>query len=84
MSAAAKRAACALVASIALLALPAPAFGSPEGEVVSVKPAQNGAKRMLYRIGPFEVVPGQNEIGNHVFAEKPQVDGWITRLRPDL
>ena len=84
MSAAVKRAACALVASIALLALPAPAFGSPEGEVVSVKPAQNGAKRMLYRIGPFEVVPGQNEIGNHVFAEKPQVDGWITRLRPDL
>jgi plastocyanin len=82
--AAVKRAACALVASFVLIALPAPAFGAPEGEVVSVKPAQNGAKRMLYRIGPFQVVPGQNEIGNRVFGEKPQVDGWITRIRPDL
>ena len=84
MPVAVKRAACVLVASLVVLALPAPAFGAPEGEVVSVKPAQNGAKRMLYRIGPFKVVPGQNEIGNRVFAEKPAVDGWITRMRPDL
>jgi plastocyanin len=82
---AAKRAGCALVVSFALLALSAPvASAAPEGELVSVSAAANGAQRMLYRIGPFQVVPGQNEIGNRIFAEKPQVDGWITRIRPDL
>jgi hypothetical protein len=80
-----KRAGCALAASIALLAVLAPVAGAaPKGELVSVEPAANGAKRMLYRIGPFEVIPGQNEIGNRVFGEKPPVDGWITRIRPDL
>ncbi len=67
----------------ALLAL-APAAGAAEGELVSVSAGANGAKRMLYRIGPFTVKPGQNEIGNQVFAQKPKVDGWITRIRPDL
>ncbi|HEV3377319.1 MAG TPA: hypothetical protein VG126_08575 [Thermoleophilaceae bacterium] len=84
MPAAVRRAFCALAASIALLAVPASAAAAPKGELVSVKPAANGAKRMLYRIGPFEVIPGQNEIGNKLITEKPQVDGWITRMRPDL
>jgi plastocyanin len=76
-----KRAGRALVASLAMLVLlPAAA----EAELVTVSAGANGAKRMLYRIGPLEVVPGQNEIGNQVFGEKPQVDGWITRIRPDL
>jgi plastocyanin len=78
-----KRAGVALAACLALF-VSAPAAGAAEGELVSVSPAANGAKRMLYRIGPFQVVPGQNEIGNRVFGEKPQVDGWITRIRPDL
>ena len=51
---------------------------------MSVSPAANGAKRMLYRVGPFTVVPGQNEIGNRIITAKPRVDGWITRMRPDL
>jgi hypothetical protein len=80
-----KRAGGALAAFMLLLMLSAPAAGAaPRGELVSVKPAQNGAQRLLYRIGPFEVIPGQNEIGNRIFAEKPAVDGWITRIRPDL
>jgi hypothetical protein len=79
-----KRAGCALVASFAVLVLSAPAAGAAQGELVSVSAGANGAKRMLYRIGPFEVKPGQNEIGNRIFAEKPKVDGWITRMRPDL
>jgi plastocyanin len=79
-----KRAGCALVASLVLLAVSVPAAGAVEGELVSVSAGANGAKRMLYRIGPFDVRPGQNEIGNRVFAEKPAVDGWITRIRPDL
>ncbi|MGH2847559.1 MAG: hypothetical protein ACRDL0_16330, partial [Thermoleophilaceae bacterium] len=84
MPPAVKRAGCALVASLALLALGAPAAAAAEGELVSVSAGSNGAKRMLYRVGPFEVRPGQNEIGNRIFFEKPQVDGWITRIRPDL
>jgi plastocyanin len=88
-----KRAGCALLASLALLALPVPVAGAaggpatsaePQGELVSVSAAANGAQRLRYRIGPFQVIPGQNEIGNRIFAEKPQVDGWITRIRPDL
>jgi hypothetical protein len=78
------RAGCVLAASLALLALPAPAAGAARGALVSVSPAANGAQRMVYRIGPLPVVPGQNEIGNRIFGEKPQVDGWITRFRPDL
>jgi len=49
-----------------------------------VHTAANGAKRIKYRIGPFEVKPGQNEIGYRVIGERPQVDGYFTRIRPDL
>ncbi len=51
---------------------------------VRVTKLKNGAKRMTYDIGPFTVIPGQNEIGYAPITEKPQVDGWITRIRPDL
>ena len=50
----------------------------------AVTKLQNGAKRLTYEIGPFNIVPGQNEIGYEPITEKPQVDGWITRIRPDL
>jgi plastocyanin len=80
----AKRAGAAFAAALSMLVLPGPALGAADGELVSVSPAANGAKRMLYRIGPFQVVPGQNEIGSRVFNDKPRVDGWITRIRPDL
>jgi plastocyanin len=79
-----KRAGCALVASLALLAFSVPPAGAVDGKLVSVSAGANGAKRMLYRIGPFQVKPGQNEISNRVVSQKPEVDGWITRIRPDL
>src|SRR5918994_1305346 len=60
-----KRVGVALAACLALLVLSAPAAGAAEGELVSVSPAANGAKRMLYRIGPFQVVPGVNVIHLH-------------------
>lgn len=43
-----------------------------------------GAKRITYRIGPLDVVPGQNSINLRPISERPQVDGYITRIRPDL
>ena len=87
------RAGGALVFCLALLACAAPlalardsdgptAFAA--GKVVSVKDAANGAKRLTYRIGPFRIKPGQNDIGFAPIVERPQVDGWITRMRPDL
>jgi plastocyanin len=78
------RAGCALVASLVMLALSAPAAGATEGELVSASAGANGAQRLLYRVGPFEVKPGQNEIGFRIIDDKPLVDGWITRMRPDL
>ena len=70
---------------LALLAVGAPSATAGElGKAVSVKPAANGAKRLTYRVGPFDVRPGQNEIAYNLISQKPQVDGYITRIRPDL
>jgi hypothetical protein len=49
-----------------------------------VQSLAGGAKRITYRIGPFDVTPGQNDIGFAPVLERPQVDGWFTRMRPDL
>jgi hypothetical protein len=69
-----------LAACLAALVLP----GAAHAEVTSVSAGANGAKRIEYRVGPFDVIPGQNEIGFRPIEDKPRVDGWITRIRPDL
>ena len=82
-----RRAGCALTSVVAVCLLSAaPASAAPEavGTAVEVSPGANGAQRLTYRIGPFNVIPGQNEISNEIIRQKPQVDGWITRIRPDL
>jgi hypothetical protein len=77
-----RRAVAALAAVLITLLLAAPA-GAVESSV-SVSKGANGAKRLTYRIGPFNIIPGQNEINNRIITQKPAVDGWITRIRPDL
>ena len=85
MAAARRRAGCALVSTIALLAIAAPpAPAAPEGKAVAVQSLAGGAKRIKYRIGPFDVTPGQNSIGFAPVAQRPQVDGYITRMKPNL
>ena len=42
-----------------------------------------GAKRLTYRIGPFNIIPGQNSIDYAPITQRPQVDGYITRIRPE-
>jgi plastocyanin len=80
-----RRAGCALIASLAVVAVAAPpALAAPEGKAVAVQSLAGGAKRITYRIGPFDIIPGQNEIGFAPIAEKPKVDGYFTRIRPDL
>jgi plastocyanin len=85
MAAAGKRAVCALVTMLALAAVAAPsASAAPEGKAVAVQSLAGGAKRILYKIGPFDVTPGQNSIGYAPITQRPQVDGYITRIKPDL
>jgi hypothetical protein len=80
-----RRAGCALISMLAVLAIAAPAgMAAPDGKAVAVSSLANGAKRIKYKIGPFNVVPGQNSIGFEVIRERPQVDGYLTRIRPDL
>ena len=43
-----------------------------------------GAKRLTYRVGPFDVIPGQNSIGLRPIEDRPQVDGYVTRIKPNL
>jgi plastocyanin len=79
------RAGCALISILALLAVAAPpALATPEGKAVAVQSLAGGAKRITYRIGPFDVIPGQNSIGYSPIVQRPQMDGYITRIRPDL
>ena len=56
----------------------------PHGSLVSIAKGDNGAQRLTYKVGPFNIIPGQNDIGYNGMDQKPKVDGWITRMRPDL
>jgi len=49
-------------------------------------PLPDGAFRTTYTIGPLQVTPGQNRIDNRPITgvSKPAVDGWITRIQPNL
>jgi hypothetical protein len=64
--------------------LPGTRMVTSSNSSVTTTKLPNGAKRLKYKIGPFNVIPGQNSIGYAPILEKPQVDGWITRMRPDL
>lgn len=64
-----------VVAVAALLALSASALAAPPVP---------GAQRLTYKVGPLEITPGQNRIAYTAITEKPQVDGYITRIKPDL
>lgn len=46
----------------------------------------NGQQRTTFFVGPFNVTPGQNKIDNRpiVGSGRPSVDGWITRIEPNL
>jgi len=69
--------------AVAAFATP-PALAAPQGKAIAVQSLAGGAKRLTYRVGPFDVHPGQNSIGYRPITERPQVDGYITRIRPDL
>jgi plastocyanin len=44
-----------------------------------------GAQRLHFKFGPIDVQPGQNNIAySGRSVPKPEVDGYITRIKPDL
>ena len=49
-------------------------------------PASKDIQHLHFEYGPIDVKPGQNTIENAVLtqAQKPKVDGYIIRARPDL
>jgi len=74
-----------LTSSFVVLVLAAPtAMAVPHGSLARVAKGDNGAQRLTYKVGPFDIIPGQNDIDFAVMGAKPKVDGWITRIRPDL
>jgi len=72
------------VALLAGLLLPQLAAAEPPSS--SVASLGNGVQRITYRIGPLTVTPGQNRISFRPVTglEKPAVDGWMIRLKPNL
>ena len=52
---------------------------------VAGRPVQAGATRMHFEIGPISIKPGQNNIDfTREKIPKPDVDGFIVRIAPDL
>lgn len=61
--------------------------GSATATVHSNELLPGGVQRTEYWVGPLNVTPGQNRIENRVIVkgtERPSVDGWITRIEPNL
>jgi plastocyanin len=64
--------------------------GPPPAEIPADDPMnatepRAGAERIRYQFGPVIVKPGQNSIDFSGFqGPKPEVDGWITRISPNL
>ena len=58
---------------------------SADAQVVSSRGMDDGSVRTTYSVGPINVTSGQNRIAYKPLtgSERPPVDGYITRIRPD-
>ncbi len=52
--------------------------------VLDIDPLADGAERHIYRYGPIDVEPGQNNIDYSGSIDLPTEDGWITRIAADV
>ncbi|MBK5109876.1 MAG: hypothetical protein JJE10_00755 [Thermoleophilia bacterium] len=78
------RLACLLATCAAFLAL---GFaGTAQAGTSETIELPSGAERTTYAVGPIEVTSGQNRIAYKPItgSEKPAVDGWITRIVPNM
>ena len=74
-----------VLAASSLVALSGPVAAKEEAtpKITSNAPAP-GAKRLHFKVGPFEILPGQNSIDFTRGIPQPKVDGFVTAIRPDL
>jgi len=76
-------------AAVAVAVLGACFFGltAPAGaEVGETEVLPDGTQRTTYTVGPLNITSGQNRISYKPItgSEKPAIDGWITRMVPNL
>ena len=67
----------------------APAVSPNTEDIASLTPMNDapepGAERLHFKVGPFVIEPGQNNIANRsAKAQQPPVDGWVVGIRPNL
>jgi len=57
-----------------------------QAQILRTESLPGGIQRTTYRLGPVDVTPGQNRIAFRPITgdSRPDVDGWITRIKPDL
>ena len=70
-----------VVAGLALALTPSASAGIGGTEILP-----DGTQRTTYMVGPLDITSGQNRIDYEPItgSDKPPVDGWITRIKPDL
>ena len=66
-----------------------PAVSPNTQDIASLTPVSDapepGAVRESFKVGPFDIAPGQNNIAaRSADLQQPQVDGWIVGIRPNL
>ena len=80
------RAAIAAALSAAFFCLLMVTSSSAWAEASPTTAQADGSLRTTYTVGPLDVTSGQNRISYAPItgAEKPSVNGWITRIQPNL
>jgi plastocyanin len=70
--------------SIATCVFAALVLAAPAAQAKSAKPSPSGVRHLHYAFGPLTIKPGQNTIDLAVNKQRPKVNGWITRFKPNL
>lgn len=65
--------------------LPVEEIEADSGDPMNLDPIAPGATRIRFAYGPIEITPGQNNIAfSQDAVPKPDDDGWIVRIAPNL
>ena len=68
--------------ALALALIAVSLVAAPSAQATHANPE---VQHLSYRVGPLQVTPGQNRIAYRTLRDdKPQVDGWIVGMKPNL
>ncbi len=75
-----------LTGLVLLASLPFAFTGAAQAGIGDTGILADGTQRTTYTVGPINVTSGQNRISYKPItgSEKPSVDGWITRIEPNM